>query len=79
LKERTLSIIKASISFVSQTSTSDDFDLTLESIHKELKDDDDNLVMLETPPVVNTKNVFEGDHDEKKSKKDRIKTFVMKS
>jgi hypothetical protein len=45
LKERTLSIIKASISFVSQTSTSNDFDSTLEVIHKYLKDDDDNLVM----------------------------------
>jgi hypothetical protein len=51
----------------------------LEVIHKYLKDDDDNLVMLETPPVVNTKNVIERDRDEKKSKKERTKTFVMKS
>jgi hypothetical protein len=71
LVERTLTLIKAS--------TSNDFDSTLEVIHKYLKDDDDNLVMLETPPVVNTKNVIERDRDEKKSKKERTKTFVMKS
>jgi hypothetical protein len=59
LKERTLSFIKASTNFVSQTSTSDDFDSTLEVIHKESKDDDGDLVMLESLPVANMKNIIE--------------------
>ncbi|KAK2352032.1 hypothetical protein QL285_096743 [Trifolium repens] len=42
--ERILTFIKASTSFVSQASTSDDFDTTLEVIGKESKDDNDDLV-----------------------------------
>jgi hypothetical protein len=40
---------------------SDDFDPTLEVIDKKPEDDDDNLVMLGSPSVINTKNVSKGE------------------
>jgi hypothetical protein len=37
---------------------SDDFDPTLEVIDKESEDDDDDLVMVESPLVANTKKCY---------------------
>jgi hypothetical protein len=44
--ERALTFIKTSTSFVSQASSSDDFDTTLEVIGKESKNDGDDLHVI---------------------------------
>jgi hypothetical protein len=71
--ERTLTFTKASTSFVSQALALDGFYPILEVINKGLEDDD--LVMLESSPVANTKNVIEKTMMEKNTKKQRTNFY----